>query len=188
MKNQQINAFKKENQKLKKEIEKLEKLITVDFLTKVYNRRAFSQFLKRACREVKWTAKHHTRRRKGDYFSLLLIDIDDFKKFNDKFGHLYGDKILIKTAKFLQNSVRDFDIVARWGGEEFAIILQEANLEQVKNRAEIILKNCRKKLPITFSIGVIESNPQYSAKQIFAKVDKALLKAKKRGKNQIIVG
>jgi len=185
--NKKIKIFKKENQELRKEIEKLEKLITVDFLTKVYNRHAFSRFLKNACDEVRWTAKHHNHRRRKEYFSLLLIDIDDFKKFNDKFGHLYGDKILIKTAKFLQNSVRDFDIVARWGGEEFAIILQEANLEQVKNRAEIILKNCRKKLPVTFSIGVIESNPQYSAKQIFAKVDKALLKAKQQGKNKVVI-
>ena len=117
-----------------------------------------------------------------------MIDIDDFKKFNDKFGHLYGDKILKKTAKFLQKSVRDFDIVARWGGEEFAIILQEATLEQAAERAEIILKKCRKSLPITFSIGIIQSNPKYSARQIFHKVDKALLKAKKHGKNQVVVG
>jgi len=116
-----------------------------------------------------------------------LIDIDDFKKFNDKFGHLFGDKILKRTAKFLQKSVRDFDIVARWGGEEFAIILQEVNLEQARKRAKIILENCRKNLPITFSISVIQSNPKYSARQLFNKVDKTLLKAKKSGKNQIVV-
>ncbi|MFZ5559225.1 MAG: GGDEF domain-containing protein [Patescibacteria group bacterium] len=183
----ELKIIKKENQELKKEIEKLKDLVTIDFLTQVYNRHAFSHFLKSACKEVKWTAEHMSRRQRREYFSLLLIDIDDFKKFNDKFGHLYGDKILKKTAKFLQDSVRDFDIVARWGGEEFAIILQEATLEQAKKRAEIILKNCQKKLPLTFSIGVIGSNPKYSATQIFKKVDKALLKAKKRGKNQIIV-
>jgi len=83
---------------------------------------------------------------------LFLIDIDNFKKFNDKFGHLFGDKILKKTAKFLKNSVRGFDIVSRWGGEEFTIILKGTNLEQAK------------------------------------KVDKALLKAKKQGKNQIVIG
>ena len=184
----ELNLLKKENQELKKEIEKLKDLISIDFLTRVYNRRAFSEFLQKSCREVKWTAKHHTRRQKGDYFSLLLVDIDDFKKFNDKFGHLYGDKILKKTAKFLQKSVRDFDIVARWGGEEFAIILQEATLEQAQKRAEIILKNCRKNLPITFSIGIIQSNPKYTARQIFHKVDRALLKAKKHGKNQVLIG
>ena len=184
----ELNLLKKENQELKKEIEKLKDLITIDFLTRVYNRRAFSEFLQKACREARWTAKHHTRRRKGDYFSLLLIDIDDFKKFNDKYGHLYGDKILRKTAKFLQKSVRDFDIIARWGGEEFTIILQEATLEQAEKRAETILKNCRKNLPITFSIGIIQSNPKYTARQIFHKVDRALLKAKKHGKNQVLIG
>ena len=83
---------------------------------------------------------------------------------------------------------RDFDIVSRWGGEEFPIILRGASFEQAQKRAENILKKAQKKLPVTFSIGVIQSNPKYSAKQIFDKVDKALLKAKKRGKNQIVLG
>jgi diguanylate cyclase (GGDEF)-like protein len=184
----QLQILKKENQKLKREIEKLKDLTTIDFLTKLYNRRAFSRFLQRACREVKWSVKHRTRRRQNPQFSLLLIDIDDFKKFNDEFGHLYGDKILKKTAEFLQESVRDFDIVSRWGGEEFPIILRGISFKQAKKRAENILKKAQKQLPVTFSIGVIQSNPKYTAKQIFEKVDKALLKAKKRGKNQIVIG
>jgi len=184
----ELKILKKENQKLRKEIKKLENLVTIDFLTKLYNRRAFSQFLQKSCKEVRWTTKHHTRRRKGDYFSLLLIDIDDFKKFNDKYGHLYGDKILKKVAKFLQKSVREFDIIARWGGEEFAIILQEATLEQARNRTKTILQKAQKQLPITFSIGVIQSNPKYLAQQIFNKVDRALLRAKKQGKNQVVIG
>jgi diguanylate cyclase len=187
MKNQ-FQTLKKENQKLKKEIEKLKSLATIDFLTQLYNRRAFSKFLQRACQEVKWSTKHKTRRQQKPRFSLLLIDVDDFKKFNDEFGHLYGDKILKKTAKFLKDSVRDFDIVARWGGEEFPIILRGMSFEQAKKRAKNILKKAQKELPITFSIGVIQSNPKYSAKQIFEKVDKALLKAKKQGKNQIVMG
>jgi diguanylate cyclase (GGDEF)-like protein len=183
----EIKTIEKENQNLKKEIEKLRDLATIDFLTKIYNRRAFSEFLEHSCREVKWTAEHNNHRQRKEHFSLLLIDIDDFKKFNDKFGHLYGDKILKRVAKFLQDSVRDFDIVARWGGEEFAIILQEANLYQTRKKAEIILKNARKKLPITFSIGVIQSNPKYSASQIFKKVDRATYKAKEQGKDQIAI-
>jgi diguanylate cyclase (GGDEF)-like protein len=183
----ELRIIKKENRELKNEIERLKELVTIDFLTQVYNRHAFSHFLKSACKEVKWTAEHMSRRQRREYFSLLLIDIDDFKKLNDKLGHLYGDKILKKVAKFLKNSVREFDIVARWGGEEFVIILQEATPKQAEKRAEIILKNAQKKLPVTFSIGVIESNPKYSATQIFKKVDKALYAAKSRGKNQIIV-
>jgi len=185
---EELKILKRENQKLKREIKKLEKLTVIDFLTRLYNRRFFTQFLQRACREVKWTNEHRTRRRRGDYFSLLLIDIDDFKNFNDKFGHLYGDKILKKSAKFLQKSVRDFDIVARWGGEEFAIILQEATLDQARKRAEIILKNAQKKLPLTFSIGITQSNAKYTARQLFHKADKAVYRAKKQGKNQVVVG
>ncbi|MDP2940273.1 MAG: GGDEF domain-containing protein, partial [Candidatus Omnitrophota bacterium] len=97
-----------------------------------------------------------------------------------------GDKILKKVANFLSSSVREFDIVARWGGEEFAIILQEANLEQAKNKARIILKNAQKKLPVTFSIGVVESSPNYAPLQIFKKVDKAIFQAKKEGKNRVV--
>lgn len=184
----EIKYLKKENKQLKDEIEKLKDLVTIDFLTKVYNRRAFSHFMKSACKEVKWTAEHMSRRQRREHFSLLLIDLDDFKKFNDKFGHLYGDKILRKVANFLSGSVREFDIVARWGGEEFAIILQEATLEQAKKKAEIILKNTRKKLPLTFSIGVIASDPKYSPAQIFKKADKAVYEAKKQGKNRVVVG
>jgi len=178
--------LKKENAELKDEIEKLKELVTIDFLTKVYNRHAFAHFLKSACKEVKWTAEHMSRRQRREYFSLLLIDIDDFKKFNDKFGHLHGDKVLKKVARFLEKSVRDFDIVSRWGGEEFAIILNEATFEQAKNKAEIILRNARKKLPVTFSIGVISSDPKYTPTQIFKKVDKAVFAAKKMGKNQVV--
>ena len=184
----EIKYLKKENKQLGEEIEKLKDLVTIDFLTKVYNRHAFSHFLKSACKEVKWTAEHMSRRQRREHFSLLLIDIDDFKKFNDKFGHIYGDKILKKVANFLSSSVREFDIVARWGGEEFAIILQEANLEQAKNKAQTILKNAQKKLPVTFSIGVIESRPNYTPLQIFKKVDKAIFQAKKQGKNRVVVG
>lgn len=183
-----IQILKKENQKLKKENEKLNKLITIDFLTKLYNRRAFSKIFKEVYQEAKWTAKHKTRRSQKSQFVLFFIDIDDFKKFNDKFGHLYGDKILKKVAKFLKKSVRNFDIVARWGGEEFSIILKDANLFQGKKKAKILLEEARKRLPVTFSIGIIQCNPEYSLKQIFQKADKALLKAKKQGKNQIVVG
>ena len=180
--------LKKENQKLKKEIEKLNKLVTIDFLTNLYNRRAFSQFFKTVYEELKWTTKHKTRRSQKSQFSLIIIDIDDFKKFNGKFGHLYGDKILKKVAKFLTDSVRDFDIVARWGGEEFAIILKGVNLSQARKRAKIILERSREYLPVTFSIGVTQCSSEYSLRQIFEKADKALMRAKKQGKNQIVIG
>ena len=182
-----IKILKKENKELKKEIERLNKLTTLDFLTNLYNRRAFSQLFKTIYEELRWITGHKTRRSRKSQCSLIIIDIDDFKKFNDKFSHLHGDKILKKVAKFLKDSVRDFDIVARWGGEEFAIILKDVNLSQVQKRAKIILEKARKNLPVTFSIGITQCNPEYSLRQIFEKVDKALLKAKAKGKNQIVI-
>ena len=149
---QELKILKKENQELKKEIERLKGLVTVDPLTRVYNRRAFSHFLQALCREVKWTNENMSKRQRREYFSLLLLDIDDFKKMNDKFGHPYGDKILKQIAKFLQKSVRNFDIVSRWGGEEFAIILQETNLEQAKQRADAILKKPEKNFRLLLAL------------------------------------
>jgi len=149
---QELKILKKENQELKKEIERLKGLVTVDPLTRVYNRRAFSHFLQALCREVKWTNKNMSKRQRREYFSLLLLDIDDFKKLNDKFGHPYGDKILKQAAKFLQKSVRNFDVVSRWGGEEFAIILQETNLEQAKQRADAILKKPEKNFRLLLAL------------------------------------
>ncbi|HPJ80404.1 MAG TPA: GGDEF domain-containing protein [Candidatus Portnoybacteria bacterium] len=185
--NNKIEVLKKENQKLKKQIKQLKNLATIDFLTKIYNRRAFTDALKKACKEIRWVAKHQTRRQHIESFVLLLADIDDFKKINDQLGYLQGDKILKQVAKFLKQSVRDFDIVARWGGEEFAIILKEITLQQAKKKTETIMENVRKKLPITLSMGVVASSPKYSEIQIFKLVDEAVHKAKNRGKNQIVV-
>jgi len=182
----ELEILEKENQKLKKKIDNLKDLVLLDFLTKIYNRHAFSDFLKKSYKEINWSKNQKSRRKQLSQFSLLLIDIDDFKKFNDEFGHLHGDKILKKVAKFLEECVREFDIVARWGGEEFAIILRGTTLEQAKNKAEFILDQARKKLPVTFSIGASQSNSKHTADQMFKKVDKALYKAKEKGKDQVI--
>jgi len=182
----ELEILEKENKRLKKKIDDLKDLVLLDFLTKIYNRHAFENFFKKSYKEINWTKNHKSKRRHISQFSILLIDVDDFKKFNDEFGHLHGDKILKKTAKLLEKCVREFDIVARWGGEEFAIILRGATLEQAENKAEFILEQARKKLPITFSIGAIQLNPKHTADEVFKRVDKALFKAKKMGKDQIV--
>lgn len=182
-----LKNIKKENQRLNKKIKALEKLVWIDFLTQVYNRRAFATFIRGACREVAWTKKHKTRRKLKPFFSLLLIDLNGFKAFNDKFGHLAGDQILKKTAKLLKKTVREFDVVARWGGDEFAIILRQTNLTQAKKKAEFLVEQANKKLPVTLSVGITQSNPNYSSAKFFKTADQALYQAKKSGKNQIRV-
>ena len=177
----------KENKKLKKEIEKLKELVLLDFLTKIYNRRAFTYFFRKACKEVKWSHKLKDRRKKDTKLSLLILDIDNFKVFNDKYGHLAGDRILKRAARFLEKSVRGFDVVSRWGGEEFVIILEDTTLQQAAEKAEILLVTLRKKLPVTFSIGVTSIDPNNPPRKIFERADKAVYKAKKQGKNQVVV-
>ena len=93
----------------------------MDFLTQIFNRRAF---LERAKSEI---ARFN---RTGRPFSIVLSDIDDFKKLNDTYGHACGDYVLKEVAKVLCSSLREMDFVARWGGEEFIILLAETNLNE----------------------------------------------------------
>ena len=130
----EIKILEKENVRLKNEVEKLKELITIDFLTQVNNRHSFSQLFKRVCKETKWVNKYKTRRQRGNFFSLILIDIDNFKQFNDKFGHLYGDKILKKVAKMLgyvpfsQKSWTEFDI------EDYYRIIENQCKKELKEK------------------------------------------------------
>ncbi len=180
-------TLKQENLELKKEIQQLKKTVWLDFLTKVYNRQAFHKFLKEACEEVGWLKKHRKRRKSSAEFCLLLIDLDNFKKLNDRYSHSYGDKILRKTARFLSEKIRQVDVVARWGGDEFIILLRNVTLQQAQRKARIILKQAEEKLSITLSIGLIKSNPNSTAEKMFKQVDKALKSAKRQGKNRTII-
>ena len=103
------------------DFEKTYKLATTDGLTELYNHRYFQEQM---------LALLDTAKRYNSNVSLILIDIDFFKKFNDKFGHQVGDDVLRKIAGILKKSVRASDIVARYGGEEMAIILPNTNLEE----------------------------------------------------------
>jgi diguanylate cyclase (GGDEF)-like protein len=180
-----IKELKKENEELRREVKKLKAAVWIDFLTQIFNRQAFYGLMKAACKEVAGEKKHPRRRHEVSQFSLLLIDIDDFKKLNDERGHLYGDKILRKTAQLLKDCVREFDVVARWGGEEFIIILRGTKISQARRKAEFMVEQARKRLPITISIGVTQSSPKLSPAQMFKKADIALYRAKRLGKNRV---
>lgn len=183
--NPTIKDLKKENEELRREVKKLKAAVWIDFLTQIFNRQAFYGFMKDACKEVIGEKKHPGRRKQISQFSLLLADIDDFKKFNDEHGHLYGDKILKKTAKLLKDSIRELDVVARWGGEEFIVILRGTKISQARRKAEFIVAQAQKRLPITLSIGVAQSDAKLSATQMFKKADVALYRAKRLGKNRV---
>ena len=169
--------------------EETKRQVVIDSLTKAYNHRYFQ------------TRIHVEYRRAQRYnfpITLFMLDIDDFKKFNDKYGHPKGDEILKMVSFVLINNVRDVDIVARYGGDEFAIILPQTNehgaaiiAERLRN--EILKKRIildKKKFKITISLGGISLAPKAltgRASGVVEIADKALLRAKKIGKNSVVL-
>ncbi len=125
--------------------------------------------------------------------SFIFIDLDHFKKINDKFGHAVGDQVLKAVANTIKLSLREEDTAARWGGEEIAITLVGATEKNAFDKAEDIRRQVENikfakisKLSITISAGVASAESSKSLEDIMKRVDKALYKAKKNGRNQIV--
>jgi diguanylate cyclase (GGDEF)-like protein len=156
-----------------------------DALTGLYNRRYILNELENHCKIAK---------RNNRIFSLIIVDIDNFKKVNDQYGHLAGDECLKKIAYIMNNSLREQDICGRYGGEEFLIILPETKLEGAVNLAERIRKKIegtnisfqKHQIKNTISAGVSQFNASIPDNEyLFKMADKALRKAKELGKNKI---
>ncbi len=152
-----------------------------DHLTKIYNRQIFDElFLK----EIE------NKKRYKDHLSILLLDIDHFKKVNDNYGHHIGDLTLIALAKIISKDLRINDIFARWGGEEFIILLPRTGIDTAYIKAQeiraLVESHVDKELPpITISIGVTEINDSDTTKTSLQRVDKALYLAKEK-RNDVI--
>ena len=127
--------------------------------------------------------------------SILLIDIDYFKKVNDVHGHLVGDDVLVEVAQLLQHALRDSDLIGRYGGEEFLALLPMTNLleaqilaerlrEQVENSEEIKRQHG---FGVTVSIGVAQITDHDTQKQLIQRADEALYKAKAAGRNRVVL-
>ncbi|MCP4135826.1 MAG: diguanylate cyclase [bacterium] len=170
----------------------IEKLSVTDELMQIYNRRYFRTRLDEEIQRTKRFKRH---------LSLLLIDIDHFKKVNDVHGHQAGDDVLVGVASILKNNVRKVDIIARYGGEEIVVILPETDKSGAYSAAEKIRKVIEnhtfdisggKKLSVTASFGVssLEMIPDESdekSKQIIKLADDALYKAKEEGRNRVVL-
>ncbi len=156
------------------------KLANTDYLTEIYNRNAFDASLK----EAVYLAKE-----KDLVITLAIIDVDDFKTINDVHGHIEGDSILKNTAKHFKSFIRDKDIVARWGGDEFAVIFRcdIEHTERILNRIkEAVSQNSvLSKYGITFSIGITQGIISDDVKSLLARADSALYCAKDQGKDRI---
>jgi diguanylate cyclase (GGDEF)-like protein len=159
-----------------------EKLVLIDELTKLYNRRHFQNSLQREFKQAK---------RYNQPLSLLIIDIDNFKKINDTYGHPKGDEVLVKIAKTIGSNMRVEDTACRIGGEEFAVILPQTNEGNAMIAAQKLLESCRliqiEDQNITVSGGIVSfPDKANTVDELFDFADRALYFAKYSGKNRII--
>lgn len=157
-----------------------------DTMTKLFNH---EYFIKRLNEETETSQKFKLS------LSLMLIDIDHFKKINDTYGHQTGDLILIAIAKLLKSSLRLTDIIARYGGEEFAVILPDTDIDSAYCAAERIREMIEVKefkfndraISVTVSIGISELNKKSKSSQdLIKEADEALYKAKSTGRNKVV--
>lgn len=164
----------------------LRRLATVDALTGLFNRRHLSDL---AEKEI---ARHA---RNGEELSFLLLDIDHFKQFNDRYGHDTGDRILERLSKVLAKTLRDQGFIGRWGGEEFLVVLPGTDREQALLTAERI--RCAAEghswvaeylpLSVTVSVGVSQYRAEEDLSAVVARADMALYESKRRGRNRVEV-
>lgn len=158
---------------------------STDFLTNLPNRRYLNDSL---------MYESYRANRAEKTFSIILSDIDYFKKINDKYGHSCGDSVLIMVSKILRETLRAQDVVGRWGGEEFLMILPDTVLS---DSTKIAKKLCDKvydyehtytdnSFSISMSFGVVEVKPPFNMKKYLNMVDECLYNAKTRGRNQVV--
>jgi diguanylate cyclase (GGDEF)-like protein len=157
----------------------------VDGLTGVYNRRYYQQELERTLK---------VSRRSRHTLSIVVFDLDFFKRCNDEHGHLVGDQVLKDVAKLLMENVRQSDTVARYGGEEFVLLLPDTSPEaaaQVADKLCQIVKRTElaggKVKGLTLSAGVAGTQGQISAEQLFERADRSLYRAKRGGRDRVVV-
>jgi len=159
----------------------LEFMSITDRLTGIYNRGRFEQTLGAWIKNMR-----------HDPFCLLLFDIDNFKKVNDRWGHNAGDEVLVKITETATANIRDDDIFARWGGEEFVVLFSGIDIGRGTELAERIRKAvedtvCGKAGKVTISIGVVQYRREESIEDFVKRADDKMYEAKKAGKNRVIV-
>ena len=153
----------------------------IDELTNIYNRKNFNKIFKRKIKEAQQLDMN---------LSLVMFDIDDFKSINDNYGHSFGDKIIIEIVEIVNESIRDKDVFARWGGEEFLIIVPNNNLKssvEISKRLKEKISdyNFDKVKTVTCSFGVVEYQEGDTINRLIKRADEALYKAKKSGRNNV---
>jgi len=178
------NELRKSLEELKSMNSKLDELATIDMLTGAFNRRKFESFAQLAMEKAA---------REGTSFAILMFDIDHFKQINDILGHKAGDQILREITDLVRQALRASDLLFRWGGDEFVILLPEMIWQKALKTAERVRKTVELHpfglhgQQVNISIGVGEYRLGEELDQLVSRVDDALLNAKTNGKNKVVV-
>jgi len=167
------------NNILEKKNQKYEKMASTDQLTGLYNRYKFT--------ELFISAYQSMTQREND-MSLIILDIDHFKRINDKYGHNIGDRVLVQTSNLLLRHLRNVDIIGRWGGEEFVVLVPTASIENTeklanKIREDLSTHDMGDNLKITASFGITKIKQGDTLEDAIKRADDALYKAKNSGRN-----
>jgi diguanylate cyclase len=183
-----LQASREDIQQLQRDLDDVRREATLDPLTKIFNRKHFDEGLQRAVSDA----------RSGSVpLSLMLLDIDSFKNFNDTWGHQTGDQVLRLVAMTLKSNIKGKDIAARYGGEEFAAILPETDLEgaviladnirRAVQAKELLKRSTNEKLGrITASFGVASFRKGDTPSSLIERADRCLYAAKRGGRNKVI--
>jgi diguanylate cyclase (GGDEF)-like protein/PAS domain S-box-containing protein len=173
-----------ERKRAQEEKEHFYHLSTYDHLTQVYNRQKFDELYEREL--------ERSRRYRGD-LALILFDVDRFKEVNDSCGHHVGDLVLKRLSRYVQESIRESDIFARWGGEEFVILMPHTTLETAQEKAEHLRREIGELSfgeagSVSCSFGVTAVDPYEPMSATFQRADAALYRAKSEGRNRVCTG
>lgn len=169
------------NRELQLQVEANRQLAETDSLTGAASRYRLEQVIRLESERAK---------RFKEPFSVIAMDVDDFKRINDRHGHSVGDQTLIDIVLLARDNIREIDLIARWGGDEFMLILPNTQLSDAQVVAEKLRQRLshvrvREQESITMSFGLVESHPEEVLSQLMVRVDRALYQAKLAGKNQI---
>lgn len=175
--------LKEINSLLSTQAERYKKLAAIDPLTELYNRHRFIELYTTECIAMK---------KRNHPMSLIMLDIDFFKKINDNYGHNTGDDVLRKVSKIIQTPIRHIDIICRWGGEEFVILLPTADKNQALSLAEKLRHLVEQTempsgIKVTASLGVTTIKNHDTLESSISRADQALYAAKRQGRNRSVL-
>jgi len=176
-----LQDVEEKQQQLKKLNEELQVLASRDELTGLFNRRTFRRDLSYAIEEA--------RENGGPSFSLLILDIDFFKKVNDIYGHAIGDQVLMELARKMESIIQPPHLNARIGGEEFAVILHTRSpheaIEKAEKLREFVAESEWRSIAVTISVGVAHFQDGDTSNILFTRADDALYESKRNGRNRV---